>query len=96
MAVWCMRREAAVAEQVEGSGQAAANDANMALTVQRQEHREHLRSILGELNRMANEDEGAEVVDIDGMSYEELQALGETIGRVHVCSTSFSLCSTGK
>lgn len=93
--MWRMCREAAVPEQVEGSGRAAANDLNMALTVQREEHREHLRSMLGVLNRMAREEQGAAAVDVDGMTYEELQALSETIGKVQVRFPASSLRPAG-
>lgn len=42
--------------------------------------------MLAMLGRMAEEQLEASAADVDGMSYEELQALGESIGKVTVRS----------
>lgn len=72
----------------DGDGAAAApqhtDDADVAFEAQREEYRANLRTMLQMLGNMAEEQLEASAADVDGMSYEELQALGETIGKVTV------------
>jgi hypothetical protein len=60
-------------------------DVAVARDVQREEYREHLRSMVAMLSSVQSEAaHGAAAADVDGMTYEELQLLGETIGKVQV------------
>lgn len=62
-----------------------SSDLSVALDIQREEYREHLRAMVNLLNSVASDEaHDAAAADVDGMSYEELQALGETIGKVKV------------
>jgi hypothetical protein len=60
-------------------------DAALAARVEREHYREHLRAMVATLSRVAGEAaHDAAAADVDGMSYEELQQLGDTIGKVQV------------
>ena len=56
-----------------------------ARVAQRAEHTENLRNMVAMMNRMIDEEQAAQAAaDVDNMSYEQLQALGDTIGKVQV------------
>jgi hypothetical protein len=79
-------RDAGNEGRVGHSERRERSDTNFAIEAQREEYRENIRTMLATLNRMAEEQVQAAGADIDGMSYEELQALGDTIGKVRVRS----------
>jgi hypothetical protein len=54
------------------------DDFNLALEIQQAEFREHLMRLTAAQEQQQGD------VDVDNMTYEELQALGDTVGSVQV------------
>jgi E3 ubiquitin-protein ligase BIG BROTHER and related proteins len=63
-------------------------DRDLALSIQEQEYRAHVRGMLGML---AHDQDDVDDVDVDNMTYEELQSLGESLGKVQVAVSATGL-----
>lgn len=61
-----------------------ADDVAFARNVQREEYRAHLRGMLDMLSRTAGQQHVGAGANVEHMSYEELQELGDIVGKVKV------------